>query len=560
MRRFPLAILMTLLPCLPVSGQEEKLVESIEVRVTNVDVVVTDKAGNPIPGLTRDDFVLYENRKPQPISNFYEVKPAAALPAVQSTASTPAVVKEADVPAEVRRRRVVFFIDNYSLHPLLRNEVFASVNRFFDGLLQPDDEAMIATFNRRLNVVQPFTTNHARLKEAIAEVTGRSSGGPNIEASRNSVKAECLDLLNQARQVRSGMSIRSAYDQSISIVRAHAEEVYSAEKQLAEAMNLMIASLAGVDGKKVMVFAGAQLPAQPALDLFQWLDQSYAPYLQGFIPSAVANANERSMLSQLEKVAKRANANGVTLYMIDGAEATRGLTSSPESTEPGDPSEGFLDLTNTAITYDMMAKMTGGVALMRTHNFDQALSTVARDLGYYYSLGYHPEGSSTADRALRVTVKNPAYRVRSRRTYVSKSAEEQVNDRVVANVFHSEVQSDTAITISTGPPLKQRRNVWRVPVRLLIPPTITLLPQGDLLVGGFNVFIAVGDSHGAMSPVSKIPQSIKIPPAAEAALRKRPWIFNAVIDVAGGEHYLSIAVVDQITNTSGFVRTKIIAR
>src|SRR5206468_10786339 len=35
-----------------------KLVESVEVRVVNVDVVVTDRDGNRIDGLTKDDFEL----------------------------------------------------------------------------------------------------------------------------------------------------------------------------------------------------------------------------------------------------------------------------------------------------------------------------------------------------------------------------------------------------------------------------------------------------------------------------------------------------------------------
>src|SRR6059058_5308998 len=55
-------------------NQLPKLAESIDVKVINVDVVVTDKKGNPITGLTKDDFELYENGQPKVISNFYEVE------------------------------------------------------------------------------------------------------------------------------------------------------------------------------------------------------------------------------------------------------------------------------------------------------------------------------------------------------------------------------------------------------------------------------------------------------------------------------------------------------
>ena len=51
-----------------------KLVESIDVKVINVDVVVTDKKGNAVTGLTKDDFELFENGQPKLITNFYEVE------------------------------------------------------------------------------------------------------------------------------------------------------------------------------------------------------------------------------------------------------------------------------------------------------------------------------------------------------------------------------------------------------------------------------------------------------------------------------------------------------
>src|SRR5712671_1576615 len=54
------------------------LVEKIEVSVVNVDVTVTDRHGLPVPGLTRDDFEILEDGKPQPISNFYAVDNAQA--------------------------------------------------------------------------------------------------------------------------------------------------------------------------------------------------------------------------------------------------------------------------------------------------------------------------------------------------------------------------------------------------------------------------------------------------------------------------------------------------
>ncbi|HEY0372427.1 MAG TPA: hypothetical protein VGD79_10520, partial [Thermoanaerobaculia bacterium] len=57
----------------PEEPESPRIVENIDVRIINVDVVVTDRKGNPVHGLSADDFTILENSVPKPISNFYEV-------------------------------------------------------------------------------------------------------------------------------------------------------------------------------------------------------------------------------------------------------------------------------------------------------------------------------------------------------------------------------------------------------------------------------------------------------------------------------------------------------
>ena len=89
---------------------------------------------------------------------------------------------------------------------------------------------------------------------------------------------------------------------------------------------------------------------------------------------------------------------------------------------------------------------------------------------------------------------------------------------------------------------------------------VTLLPQEGQLVGGFDVYIAVGTDGGAMSKVSKAAQPIKIPLNAENTLRSKPMTYDVSIVVRPGESTLSVGIVDEISSASGFARTKIVAR
>src|ERR1019366_2298388 len=99
--------------------------ESIEVRVVNVDVVVRDKAGKPVTGLTKDDFEIFENNKKQEITNLYEVRPSAPAATARFAPHPPSAAFPAvsEAPADARRRNIVMFVDNYSLAPFQRDKI-----------------------------------------------------------------------------------------------------------------------------------------------------------------------------------------------------------------------------------------------------------------------------------------------------------------------------------------------------------------------------------------------------------------------------------------------------
>lgn len=48
--------------------------ERMEVRIIEIDAVVTDRNGKIVQGLKREDFELRENYRSQPISNFQEIR------------------------------------------------------------------------------------------------------------------------------------------------------------------------------------------------------------------------------------------------------------------------------------------------------------------------------------------------------------------------------------------------------------------------------------------------------------------------------------------------------
>src|SRR5262249_48000298 len=72
--------------------------ESVEVSVTNVEVVVTDSKGKRVPGLTKEDFQILLDGVPQTITNFYAVTGGKVLLEDGKTVSIE--VPSAESPAE----------------------------------------------------------------------------------------------------------------------------------------------------------------------------------------------------------------------------------------------------------------------------------------------------------------------------------------------------------------------------------------------------------------------------------------------------------------------------
>ena len=528
--------------------QQPKLIETVEVHVVNVDVVVTDKQGNRIRGLTREDFEIYEDKRPQAITNFYEARDDA-----------PAAAAEPSRQQQQQRqhRRFAFFIDNDSLHPTVRKEVMASLRKFVDANFLPGDEASVISFNRAPKIVAPLMTDKALILKAIDDVA--LIGSPlSIKTDLARVQQTCTNDLHMAQSGR--IQMRSAYDDCIGMAAQQTNDMAVASKRMITALKITLATLnSGVEAKKVLVVAGARLTGTPGVELYQWANQLFSPYLRGFNrPTEQPREDRQEVL--IEDVARLANSDGVTMYLLHAP-----YTTSPDAIQNAiavsDNGTDYRVAGETYESYKTLATMTGGMVVSRTANFDLAFNTIARDLGAYYSLGYRPADSSARERDIAVKLKKSGnYIVRARQTYAPKTFDEQFADRVISNVFSPAATPEWAIAIRTGKPEPDGKN-FKVPVEVTIPSTITLLPQaGTTLAGGFQVYIVVGNETGSLSDVARRPQPVTVEKAGEAELRKEPFRFTMTLTVRPGVNWLSVGVVDQIASTAGLARATINAK
>jgi VWFA-related protein len=534
---------------------QTKFGTSVEVRVVNLDVVVTDKNGNRVSGLTKDDFEVLEDGKRQTITNFYEARTESPA-AIPAAGGVNAAAPQAALPPEPRQRRFVFFIDNDSLTPVVRKHFFTGLRKFIDTHLRPGDQTSVISWSRGgLQIAAPLTSDLGVLRAAIDAV----EAAPSPNSTRSSyvrVRQQCLRNLDLARSGRLNMG--AAYADCINVVRQETSVMVNDSRLLMNAINVAMTIAAGAEGKKVLVLAGASLPQKPGYEMVRYANMLFVQMMRSFDAPNAQNSEEDEKLQKemIERLARSANAHGVTLYTIDAPTTVDGIDI---QSKMGGQDYGidFLRMENTEAAFGTLTEMTGGMALYRPGDFGEALGRVAADLDSYYSIGYRPGDDIGRDRNVVVRAKNRDYVVRTRQTYAPKSAEDQMTDRVIANIY-APAKSEIPVTIRVGTPQRADKGNFTVPIEVSFPPTLTLLPEEGKLAGGFTTYIAVGNKQGVLSTTSRSPQPVLVPVAEEAAFLKSPIVYGVKLTIKPGENLVSIAVVDQLSRVAGFARTTIV--
>jgi VWFA-related protein len=530
------------------------LVETIDVRVIDFDVVVTDKRGNFVSGLTKEDFEILENGVPKPVSNFYEITggtpKSGTATGVGSRIESPTPAPPPTVTAEDMKRRIIIYIDNLSLAPFNRNRVFTQMKEFLKTAMRPGDEAMVATYNRSMKVRVPFTRDANQVSSILDAIASESGLGVQARSER--------------RQFEDRIREATSYEDAISSARTYASSVEHDLRQGVSSINALMSTLAGVEGKKILVLTSEGFPIQPGREVFAFVDDMAREKQWNDGGSSTLEGMHFDGSSLIQSVAKTANANDITMYTIHAAGLSANTEMSAEHARPTSSIVSHAAITNTTESMQMMAQMTGGLSSTNTNNFVDAFKHIQADLDSYYSLGYRA-GTERVDRQryLQVRLKNRKdLRVRSRQTFVEKSVYAEMSDRVVANLLYRVKDNDLGIVARIGKPYAVEDGLFKVSVDIQIPmQSLTLLPQGEEeSVGGFDVYIVVGNKDNDMSDVAQQSHQVRVPKARMSDLSGKFYTYTLELLIERGLNKISLGVVDQISSTSGFTREQIIAQ
>lgn len=553
-----LTLAISFLLAMPLAAQEEqqaepqglpRILETVDVRVINIDVVVTDRKGKAITGLTRDDFILYENGRPQNITNFYEIVTQGSEIAAVQPAPAPEGPAPVQAAPEELRRRIIIFIDNLSLSPFNRNRVFKEMKGFVREVLGPGDQAMIATWNRSMKVRLPFTGDPVQIEQTLDAIAGESALG--------------IHQVSERRQAQSQIRDARSYQDAVIAARSYSQALEHDLRQTVSHVNSLMGTLGGVEGKKVMLVTSEGFQMQPGRELFTYIDDisrekgNWQSSGSVFLESMHFNAS-----NLIESIARSANANGITLYTLHAGGLVGYNESSAENSEPISPAVQQAALSNSTDSLRLMADLTGGLAVVGTNNFSGAFERIRQDLSSYYSLGYR-SGTERVDRQRSIEVKsrNPQYVVRSRRSFVEKSVGSEMSDKVIANLFYEGTSNDLGINVRTGRPARQENGLFLVPLEILIPmENLAILPRGEIHAGSFTMYVVVSNNDRDMSEVKTQQQAVHVPASEIGSLGGKHFTYAVDLQMEPGRGRISVGILDDVTNATGFRIQDILVR
>lgn len=331
-----------------------------QTEVVIEEVTVKDKNGNPIKGLTPNDFTLTEDGVPQTISfvEYQEIPALSSTPqapplstGVDATPSTTSFQIAPETPGSTKyhnHRLVALYFDNSTMQPADQLRAYDSAVDFINKQMDPSLMMAVMTYDgTAVRVLKDFTDDRAQVLAAVNKlIVGFSEGLDESDADD------------------------TAADTGSQFGQDDAEfNLFNTDRQLA-ALETAVKMLGTVNEQKALIYFASGL------------------HLNGI--------NNQAQLVATENASLRSN---VLLFPVDA----RGLVALAPGGDATQGSNGGIGMFNgsgatarmtrfqaSQDTLYAIAKDTGGKAFFDSNDLAAGIKQAANAITSYYEIGYYP--------------------------------------------------------------------------------------------------------------------------------------------------------------------------
>jgi VWFA-related protein len=380
---------------------DAKLQYEVQVTLKLVQVYVTDKNGNPVLDLTKDNFRILDEGKPQKLTEFE--KHSLAM----KGETQPEIPEAQGPPTQELMPRKFFLLFDFAFNNAIGLEkARKAAAHFIDEEVLPTDEVGILSYSaiKGLKMHEFLTTDHKKARDVIRRIGLESISGraESFEAQywqaktyANPADATRSGSVFDAKEIY-GQEVEWAWDQSREESKLQARNFALKMMDLAKALRY-------VPGNKHIILLSSGVPYSLVYGVQSPLGKI-----------GVEEFGEFWLAQKFEDMLKELSATNCSIYAIDTQELAARMG-------------GDLRIEGTS-SLQKITSATGGKYFGNINNYEQHVEKIQDITGCYYVLGYYvDEKWDGAYRKIKVEVDRPGCTVLAQKGYFNPKPFKQYN-------------------------------------------------------------------------------------------------------------------------------------
>jgi VWFA-related protein len=536
--------------------------EAVEVRRLELDVVVVDRDGEPVDGLSAADFEILADGSPVEIAGFdthQEVGVATEAPAAAGATTTSAPSARPSEPITW-----LVHVDQSRLRASRRNAILRQVGEFLDGGLRPGDRTMVAHWDGdALRVVGRLSADRQGALDALDQIASTAARSSPLEGAAASIRTEINNAAplsiniapDKAERMRRDdlptdelrPGTRVAAENLLRQIDALSDLEIARARAALGGLRDLIALSAGVDGRVGLLLVGGGYDSNVADGLYRMWESRFSS-LDQVARAGVLGSRAHEVQEELNRLLASLANGSVTIFTI-GATEPEGLDAI-DTSGAGTALRGGSAATDTgaeaAMTLAGLADATGGRTFGAGTRLAEQLGAARRHLTTYYTLGVDPGEHASAPR-LEVRVRRDGLRALHRLRAPRLASDDLAAADAISALLESGSVASPGLAIEPGPPVATDREPARaVPVTIRVPlADLTLAPDGEVHRGSLAYHLAVERPDGAFVRLEPRALEFEVANAELAGALGRSIGFRLDVAFGEGEHWLGVAVLDR---------------
>ena len=367
----------------------------LNVDLVTTDVIVRDNNEQFVADLTAEDFEVYEDGVRQEVASLVLVHGGRAFNVLEPPAPAPQegilIPGARSVANQTAGRVFLIFVDDLHLNFRETPRAREMFTRMLQNLIHEGDMFGLVTTGPSSLSIQ-LTYDRDILNDALERITGDGMSPQRMLADSFGPNG------GSELRYRAHVAFKTAYELILNL------------EQLRNRRKAVIWISSGYDFNPFQETRLETFAERYGKDIEELRLDPF--YMQ---TAASQNFLAGDLFLQLTELTRAANRANATFYTID----PRGLVAGPDMDVDINQREWGEFVRETQSSLRVLAEMTGGIAVVNTNNFDDALQRIDAETSDYYVVGYYSTNpdEQVRTRALDIRVNRADAEVWSRTSY-----------------------------------------------------------------------------------------------------------------------------------------------